>query len=330
VYNCIFPQNLDVASGIYVDGGKDIHIDRNRCFSNGCGISVGCEVNGFVVNKIQVRGNIIYNNRYAGILFGSNKANSNVTASIVNNNTLYNNHVDEATYTIYGTEIALQNCSGNTITQNILVPRTNINVAIGCWNYTQVNNVLKYNLFWRTNGNTSNLYDGVSPDPFAVLGNPKFAAAGTGISANFHLLTGSKAINKGNPSFVPGLNELDFDGEARIQQLRCDIGADETNLLGVLEDEVEERADNINIFNDLSVYPNPSSTLINVFTKEPVLSEVRIWNSMGELVQETSYNAGQSSVSLDCTTWASGLYALNIQTIDGQVLTKWIQVLHEP
>ena len=327
VYNCVFPMNLDVASGIYVDGGKNIHVDRNRCFSNGCGISVGCEVNGFTVSNVRVRGNVVYNNRYVGILFGSNQPNSKVTLSGINNNTLYNNHVDEAKYTIYGTEIVLQNCSGNSIFQNILVPRTNTNVAIGCWNYTQTNNSLTYNLLWRTNGYIGNWYAGVGADPNAVFGNPKFKGASTGISADFHLLTGSKAINKGNPSFVIGLNELDFDGEARIQQQRCDIGADETNLISLSKEDLEERgADEVSA--TISTYPNPADNFVQISFAKGALKEIQVWDSFGRMIQRVLPPEDVLITTLDCSVWSPGVFGLNCQMSNGDWETKWVVIVH--
>ena len=47
-------------------------------------------------------------------------------------------------------------------------------------------------------------------------------------SGDYHLLAGSPCIDAADPNFVPDPNELDIDGENRIQYCRADIGPDET------------------------------------------------------------------------------------------------------
>lgn len=307
VYNCVMPNAIDLASGIYVDGGKNIHIDRNRVFNNGCGISIGCENNGKTVSNVQVRANLVYNNKNAGIIFGSNQPNSTITKSIVNNNTIYKNYTDEAKYGIYGAEFVLQNCTLNKFTQNIYVPRTNNCVAIGCWNYTQTNNTFNYSLFWRTTNSQTNWLANVPNDPYGVFGDPKFVAPSVSISANFHLQTGSKAINKGNPSFAIGLNELDLDGEARIQQGRCDIGADETPLLSLFNNSSEERSEVISdAVKQITLFPNPTSDFLNVTNSEN--SAYEIYDSTGETMLKSTNQSGK----IDVRSLPSGLYYLQV------------------
>lgn len=307
VYNCVMPNSIDLASGIYVDGGKNIHIDRNRVFGNGCGISVGCENNGKTVSNVQVRANLIYNNKNAGIIFGANQPNSTITKSIVNNNTLYRNYTDEAKYGIFGAELVLQNCNLNKFTQNIYSPRTNTCVAIGCWNYTQTNNTFNYSLFWRSVGNQTNWLANIPNDPNGIYGDPKFVTPGVGISANFHIQTGSKAINKGNPAFIIGLNELDLDGQARIQQGRCDIGADETALLSLSDDEIEMRENPVTITADkITIFPNPTSDFINISPSGNACYEV--YSSTGQLMVKATDQTGK----IDVHSLPSGLYYLHL------------------
>src|ERR1051326_2540845 len=69
--NICFNNVSDYATsgGIYVDGGKDIIIERNTSYGNGWGIEIGCEQNGSASNII-VRDNVIYNNKEAGLAIG--------------------------------------------------------------------------------------------------------------------------------------------------------------------------------------------------------------------------------------------------------------------
>ncbi len=54
--------------------------------------------------------------------------------------------------------------------------------------------------------------------------DPMFFAS---MSKNFHLTLDSPCINRGDPDFVPPVNQTDIDGEQRIYASRIDIGADE-------------------------------------------------------------------------------------------------------
>ena len=46
---------------------------------------------------------------------------------------------------------------------------------------------------------------------------------------NLHLSSTSVCINAGLPGYVAATGELDIDGQARVQNSRVDIGADETS-----------------------------------------------------------------------------------------------------
>ncbi|MBL7780585.1 MAG: right-handed parallel beta-helix repeat-containing protein, partial [Saprospiraceae bacterium] len=85
---------IDVAAGIYVDGGRDIVIEHNRVTNYGRGYEVGCEVSGWITSGIILRNNIAYNNRQAGIGIGGYDYPANtgkVTDCLVLNNTCYQN-----------------------------------------------------------------------------------------------------------------------------------------------------------------------------------------------------------------------------------------------
>lgn len=81
------------ASGIYVDGAKNVLVENNRVFDCDYGLTVGCEVAGRSASDIIVRQNVIYQNDKSGLSIGgwSSAAGrvSNVTA--LNNLTYQNN-----------------------------------------------------------------------------------------------------------------------------------------------------------------------------------------------------------------------------------------------
>ncbi len=317
VYKCVSP--VAVSAGIYVDGGKNIVVERNRSYSNGTGFSVGCENDGHTASNIRVRNNWSYNNKEAGIYFGSNAPNSLVTGSSVTNNSFHKN------YTVggFGAEMVLQNGSNNAVLQNIFVPKTNISVAVGMWGYSQTNFSLNYNLYWRTTSNhTGNMLANIGPDLNPVLGDPKFVYANTGAGGNYHLQTGSAAINAGDLAFVPAVGELDWDGENRVQQSHVDIGADETNL-AAKPDLVIDFQEVTTLKNDetLRISPNPVAGMAQVFPGSEDVVKIYVMDLTGRVL-ENILPEGRSAVSLDCSNWKAGLYFVVCEKANGERETK--------
>lgn len=222
VYNYAGPDNFPAGAGIYVDGGSLITIHNNRIYNYKVGISIGCENPGKSNSGNIVRDNIIYNNALAGIFVGSS-----ISSSIVNNTKLTNNTFYKNGFGQYDNgQIALLNNAGTIIKNNILYP-TNGRFAVVQMNNTTTSNVtIRYNLYYRDNGDIKNLYYNVPGDNNSIKSNPLFVSA----PIDLHLKQTSPAINHGDPGFVAGSGETDIDGQARILDNRVDIGADEVAL----------------------------------------------------------------------------------------------------
>ncbi len=62
--------NDSSAGGIYVDGGRDILVERNQVYHADYGIEIGCEHHGKTASGVIVRDNIVYNCTVAGLGFG--------------------------------------------------------------------------------------------------------------------------------------------------------------------------------------------------------------------------------------------------------------------
>lgn len=125
LYNIESP-NASCAA-IYVDGGRDIVIERNRVYRSTYGIELGCE-NKFdedtpgyeaVASGITVRHNTIYDCVKAGIMVGGydNETTGTVRDSNIYNNTLYKNR----------NEIELSRCDRISFSKNIIFGNGNDN-----------------------------------------------------------------------------------------------------------------------------------------------------------------------------------------------------------
>ena len=220
------------AAGIYVDGAENVVVERNRLWRNDVGIVVNALAPARVARGVVVRNNFVANNNLTGISFGgSDFATGSVQGSSVMNNTLYNND----TRRIGNGELRVQYALDNVFRNNILSTRrgnflVNVQRTAGA-------NVLDHNLYFAGRGaalrfgwrgvavtglddfRTASGRDGSSRSGDPLLVRPR--------ALDLHLMPGSPAIEAGDPLFAPASGEVDIDGEARLQGVRVDIGADE-------------------------------------------------------------------------------------------------------
>lgn len=221
------------AGGIYVDGGKDIVIERNVVSECDLGIEIGAENNGIVASGIVVRNNFIYRNDKAGLVFGGYDASvGRVRDSAFLNNTLFQN---DTLGTGIG-EIWIQFADTNVIRNNVAYS-TGQNVLLYSEN-GNVDNTLDYNLWfveagagaatfvWRNTVYTgfAAYQTGSGQDAHGLFADPQLVAPAGG---NLHIRSTSPAVDAGDPAFVPGAGETDIDGAVRISGGQVDLGADE-------------------------------------------------------------------------------------------------------
>lgn len=84
--------NQYAADGIYVDGGKEIIIEKIRTYKNDIGIEAASEHAGKFTSSITIRKNTIYENRSAGIAIGGyDRKRGSTINSIITDNILYKN-----------------------------------------------------------------------------------------------------------------------------------------------------------------------------------------------------------------------------------------------
>ncbi|MBY5413470.1 RTX toxin [Rhizobium leguminosarum] len=178
--------------------------------------------------KTLVDNNLVYENGGKGIQVAWSDA---IT---VQNNTAYHNNQDPLNDGTWRGELSNAQSSNNTWVNNVAVADPSVNknnTAVdntSYGGYTNANTVWANNITYNgTAGQDSVRTDGGNAMPSAANGNklgidPKFAAAA---SDNFHLSSGSSAIDGGTTKY--GVGSVDLDGHARVVGT-VDMGAYES------------------------------------------------------------------------------------------------------
>ena len=230
------------AGGIYVDGGCDIVLERNRVFQCDLGIEVGCENKGCVASGNIVRDNLVYGNVKAGLVLGGyDYPRSGLVREcrFLNNSVFFND-----TLRVGNGELMVQYALACDVRNNIVVSRED-NYLMSSTAPAGGNNRFDYNLWFCPAGSSDIRIDwsgelyrrfgdyqrGTSLDAHSRFADPRFADAAKN---DARLQAGSPAIDAGDPAFFPAAGETDFAGAARLVNGRVDCGAYEFSAAAAL------------------------------------------------------------------------------------------------
>lgn len=252
----------EAAAGIYVDGGSDIVIERNRVQRCNFGIELASEHGTGFTERIVMRNNLLDHNYGPGIIMGGYDSQRGTTRLCeVRNNTIYQND----TRRTYGGQIALQfylkeNLFINNViwadpvTKQMIIHYVEGGTAAKRA-FDAATNTFDYNLYYCT-GNAGDIEFGLNPtgtgsssgnksynglaawrtavggDANSIFGNPGFAVAAPGAAAHpadFKISESSHARDHGqaSPPFAAADGEADYFGASRVANGRVDAGMHE-------------------------------------------------------------------------------------------------------
>ena len=226
------------AIGIYVDGARNITVERNKIYDTDRGIGIVSENNGFPTHSCIVRNNFVYNNWRTGIYLGGYLNSNTVTDSCyVVNNTLFSNNKVIGYYNEIEGELRLtENCQNNVIKNNLVFGRP-VDLFVHKYTTTGGGNLIDNNLYYTT-GSPAWLWNSVNDAPVTDLAAWRAISGGDAASIygidpllvstslpDLHIQVSSPAKDKG-VVISPAINgATDIDGNPRIVNNKINIGA---------------------------------------------------------------------------------------------------------
>lgn len=308
VYQCKSPYAT--AAGIYVDGGKDLIIERNKVYQCQWGIEVGCENVGKTTSNVVVRSNWIFKNDDAGIVMGGFDfpgGSGKVINCQFTNNSCYGNDKDPGDVSGEINISYTENCE---MKNNIFFINNPSGLALYIDNVGSQNLVLNYNIYhsnssatFEVAGSTYNSFvtyqSGSSQDPQSTFQNPLFEDI---VNDDYHITVHSPALDRGDPGYNSAHGELDIDGDPRILNDRIDMGADESVL-------TTDAHIITNPTMGICVYPNPFADKI-VIDGDFTGFSIQVINMSGQVIED--YTLTSPSVEIELSDLPSGLHFIKI------------------
>jgi hypothetical protein len=224
------------AIAIYVCGGANTVVERNRVYNSDRAIGLVSESNTYATKNCIVRNNFIYNCWRTGIYMGDylNYTHGGTKNCYVVNNTLFqNDRVPGAFGEIEGEIRLTEYCDSNFIRNNIVYARDG-DVFVHKYTTTGSHNTIDNNLYYTT-GTAKWIWDGTEYTGFDAW---KTACGGDTASTNgadpllistsapdLHIQAGSPAKNTGFVIMEAINGSTDIDGKLRIVNGKISKGA---------------------------------------------------------------------------------------------------------
>jgi len=232
--NSAYPSGCWCSDGIYVDGGKNLVVERNLIHHVDLGIEIASEHHGRVASYVIARSNVIYYGNSAGISIGgyANTVGGTDHVKVVNN-TLYKN---DGKNTGSG-EFQIQFHATNNVFKNNILYSTSQALLIHCFTTSTPNPAdVDYNLYFapvpagsasfqwlgKTYGGFSAYQAAANEDAHSNYVDPDFV---NGQTPDLRVRSTSRAVNAGINLGAATVGTEDFAGKPRVQGANIDIGA---------------------------------------------------------------------------------------------------------
>lgn len=227
------------AIAIYVDGARNIIVERNKIHEADRGIGIVSENNDYPTSNCIVRNNFVYNGWLTGIYLGGYlgyTSGGTRNCYVVNNTLLFNNKVVGAYGEIEGEIRLTEQCFDNVIKNNIVYARP-VDVIIHKYTNSGSGNIIDNNLYYTT-GTPQWIWGSTNDHIITDFATWK-TTAGVDASATYgvdpllvsttipdlHITANSPAKNSGVVIAADVNGTLDIDGQPRIVNNSISKGA---------------------------------------------------------------------------------------------------------
>lgn len=292
IENCIFENNTSSMGGAIFDN-MGLTLTNCRFIGNNANTKGGAYY--VFMNKFPVVANCIFANNTAsdgGAIY--NRGNITMTNCDIINNEAHNSKgglYNEVKYSRFYNTIFWNNSIAGE--PNQIEGECNlINCAVE-GGYEGTNAI-----------DLSPLNEGSDNKTYPMFKNPE--------ENDFELMLESPLINAGDNSAV-SLPDFDINYGWRIGQGKVDIGAYEYQGGADLVEHNDEQ---------FEIYPNPASDFVKLSAISRQSSVVRIYNTLGMLVDEFEMNCDE--IEINVSDYKSGVYFVEVSTINGSVIKKFI------
>ena len=227
------------AIAIYVDGAKNITVERNKIHEADRGIGIVSENDAFPTSNCIVRNNFVYNCWRTGIYLGGYlgyTSGGTRNCYVVNNTLMYNNKEKGAYDEIEGEIRLTEKCFDNVIKNNIVYARP-LDVFIHKYTTSGSGNIIDNNLFYTT-GTPQWIWESTKDGAITDFNAWKTASGADAASLygidplfmstalpDLHLHANSPARNAGTVISEAVNGTLDIDGKPRIVNNKISLGA---------------------------------------------------------------------------------------------------------
>lgn len=125
-----------------------------------------------------------------------------------------------------------------------------------------------------------------------------------------------------NEEIVESITPLEYQGHTAEVVAVYENGMTSVGAIKLIDDDWDDVEEIENVVN-CSMYPNPANDFVKLSAFSCQLSAVRIYNTLGMLVEEIEVKANE--VEINTSGYKSGVYFVEVQTDNGSVTKKFVK-----